>query len=453
MKKIYLFFFTTLTLSLSAQEWNFQYVDFGAKPDIAVDKKGSVHIAYMLEETPGFIKHAQAQDTGFQITTIDQAYYYGPLAIALDAEGKPAIAVHHHDDEDEYVYRWDGVFWEALPIPSEGHDGWDNSLAFDSQNNIHTSSIDPAQFGSGDGVEYAYYDGNVWTKESIQAGPAKYEFSTCIQVDQNDVPHLVFYDDIGDNLVYANRVSGEWANETVANKGGMFASLVLDANNLPHISYYEQVEGEAGNVHYTYFDGEAWQSMVVDQLNYVPISFTGARNLTALAKDDKGTLHLAYSDRKVLKYATLAQETWQIESLLDYTESDTLLGAQTGLGVDSAGNPHITYFELLDQSPVSGNIMYASKPVLSNTNPVVALPFTVKLLPNPASEKLRIVFDVMPKQAVSLQLFSSEGRLLKNETVQAQAAVDWDLEDLPKGFYSLQIRCGTQKWSEQLVKQ
>ncbi|MEM9888784.1 MAG: T9SS type A sorting domain-containing protein [Bacteroidota bacterium] len=453
MCKLYLLCLSFFPIFLYAQNWTFEHVDFGAKPAIAIDKKDRPHIAYLLEDTPGFLKNAILQDTGFQITLIDQAYYYGPLAIAMDSKGRPAIALHHHDDEDEYIYRWDGAFWEALPVASEGHDGWDNAIAFDSQNNIHTSSIDPAQFGSGEGVEYAYFDGNVWTKESIQAGPAQYEFSTCIQVDQSDVPHLVFYDDIGDNLVYANRTSGAWENQTIANKGGMFASLVLDESNLPHISYYEQIEGDIGCIHYTYFDGENWQDEVMDTLYHVPIAFTGARNLTALAKDVKGKLHLAYSDRKVLKYATLEASFWQVEELLNYTKSDTILGAQTALAIDSRSNPHITYFELLDKSPVSGNIMYARPSIVSSITPPVQGELQIELSPNPAKEQILVTINAIPSKGLTASLLDHKGQLIRVSKMSEKGSIAWSLTQLASGVYIVQISDGKQVWSGQFLKQ
>jgi hypothetical protein len=424
---------------IQAQTWDLYPVDFGGKPAIAVDGSDQVHLAYMLEETDGgFIRHAVWRDGQVDTTLIDQAYYYGPLDIAISPDGYPAIAVHHHDDEDEYIYRWDGLLWEALPVRSEGHDGWDNSITFDQAGNIHTSSIDPAQFGSAAGVEYGFFDGTEWTKDSIDAGPASYEYSTCIQVDSEGKPHLVFYDDFGDNLVYAHQQNEAWENFTIANKGGMFASMVLDENDEPHITYYEQLVGDVGLVRYVRRVDEEWVSEVIDELENVPLGFTGARNMTALAMNSDGQLQVCYGDRKVVKYATLWEGNWQTEFVVDHTATDTLLGAQVDLAIDSRGGAHITFFTLENEFPVSGTIQYGVKRFFSSQQEVTTTPFSWHLSPNPVNDYLLIEWtEAMPPTTLA-RLVDANGRILNTTTLSADR-LDWKVAGLSAGVYHLQL--------------
>lgn len=446
-----LFFFVG---SFFAQTWTFQDVDFGAKPAIVVDAQDRPHLAYMLEETNGgFIKHAMLQDTGFQITLIDQAYYYGPLDIAVHSNGHLAIAVHHHNDENEYIYYWDGLFWEALAVASEGHDGWDNALTFDSEGKLHSSSIDPAQFGSELGVEYAYYDGNVWLKESIGAGPASYKFATDIQVDTNNVPHIVFYDDFGDKLVYANKVSGDWKNYIAASKGGAFPSMILDDNGRPHIVYYEQVAENTGRVHYVRYENGSWQSEVVDELSDVPISFTGARRVTSLAKDSQGNLHLCYGDRQKVNYAIRQNETWTIEEIANYTTSDTLLGAQVSLALDSRDQAHITYFVLASTSPVSGTIRYGIRRLLSHHESVISPTFNWQIQPNPVHDELFISWKNTMNPPTHFRLLSTDGRILSSQFIKDKNTFTYATQNLPNGTYYVQMRTAEGWQTQKMVKQ
>ena len=48
-------------------------------------------------------------------------------------------------------------------VDHSGHDGWDNNVVLDLKGRPHTVSIDPKQFGSSSGIEYAFYDGDSWT--------------------------------------------------------------------------------------------------------------------------------------------------------------------------------------------------------------------------------------------------------------------------------------------------
>ena len=79
--------------------WEISTVDDnGAKPSLAVNRDGVPHIAFMLEAMPGFVKHALLGDTGWDITTIAEGYFYGPLDIELDRAGDPSIPWHNHDE-------------------------------------------------------------------------------------------------------------------------------------------------------------------------------------------------------------------------------------------------------------------------------------------------------------------------------------------------------------------
>ena len=155
--------------------------DNGAKPSLAVDGDGVPHIAYLIEAMTGFVNHAVLDGNGWDISTVSTGYLYGPLDIQLSQQGVPQISWHSHDEEDAaYGVLVDGQ-WQVQYIRHPGHDGWDNNLAIDSAGRPHISSIDPVQFGSQSGVEYATYDGSSWTVEEVGSGPQPYEFGSFIR--------------------------------------------------------------------------------------------------------------------------------------------------------------------------------------------------------------------------------------------------------------------------------
>ena len=75
--------------------------DNGAKPSLAVNRDGVPHIAFMLEAMLGFVKYALLGDAGWDITTIVEGYFYGPLDIELDRACDPGISWNNHDEENE----------------------------------------------------------------------------------------------------------------------------------------------------------------------------------------------------------------------------------------------------------------------------------------------------------------------------------------------------------------
>jgi len=58
---------------------------------------------------------------------------------------------------------------------------------------------------------------------------------------------VAYYDATNDALKYARYNGLAWDVMTIADNGGEYCSLAIDANWLPHISYYAR---EVGNLRY-----------------------------------------------------------------------------------------------------------------------------------------------------------------------------------------------------------
>lgn len=333
----------------------------GAKASIAVEPQGTPHIAFMLEAEPGFVKHAELGAGGWDIATVATGYFYGPLDIAVDGQGAPRISWHNHDTEDQaFATRVNGE-WAVQDIPHPGHDGWDINLTIDSKGRPHTASIDPSQFGSQSGLEYAVYDGQAWTVESVGSGPLPYEFGADIALDSRDRPHVVWFDDAGKDLKYAVRDGGAWTISTVDSEGdvGRFPSLVLDSQGNPVISYYERNSATAGYIKLARWDGSAWHMQRIDKLDRLFLGFLGARKISSLVLDEEDTPLVAYSDEQVVKLAWWDGSAWNLETV--FTAADLPLGQQVSLARDGAGVLHLTFTDATRKSSpgVKGVIKYA----------------------------------------------------------------------------------------------
>lgn len=349
--------------------WNLTNIGEGIKPAFALDSSDNAHVAYLTEESVGGVFYATNASGSFEIETVAEGYFYGPVDLGISQDDVPFIAYHDHQDPntfnpnlgDEVVAIAGPDGWQLVVVEDVGHDGWDNSIVVDSQGNWHTAAIDPAQFGSESGVEYATSAGGSVSVTAVGSGPINYEFGTAIQLDNDELPGIAYYDQAEKGLEYAKFDGSQWTVELVDNNGdaGRYASLVYDAANNPHISYFVFDGERTGEVRHAWLDGGSWQFEVVDRLDDVLPGRTGARKITALALGENDELHIAYSDRNRVVYGQQNEDGWLLQELPK--NSDKLLGQLVELEIDSQGMPHLIWYEVTVFAPtLIGDIIYAA---------------------------------------------------------------------------------------------
>ena len=360
-----------VSFSAAAQDWTIEMIDDGTKPTVALDSNGDPHFAYIFELGVGWVRYAKWNSTteDYDTETALDGNFYGPAAIAIDGNDNPGLNFHRHSPVPEQMYMYhDGISWSSEAIVSDNHDGWDNSIAFDSNDNPHTSTIDPGQLG-GPGVEYASYDGASWTVEAIGSSDIIYWTTTSLALDDSDNAHISFYDNTTTDLMYAENTGGSWNITPVETAGdvGKFSSIALDSNGNPHITYFEDLGDSVGNVKYAAWNGASWDIEVVDQLTRVYIDL--ARMITSLELDADDTPHISYNDEAVVKYATYNGSSWDIETIVDVHNEETILGQSNSIAVADDGTVHVAYYELLTRSPLTGNAMHARRDPASMSIP------------------------------------------------------------------------------------
>ncbi len=354
---------TTPPASIAARySWEVTEVDgTGAKPSIAVDAVGTPYIAFMAEDTPGFLKSAVLTGGAWELSTVTTGYLYGPLDIDVGSDGTPQIVWHNHDNEDGSYATLENGEWVNTDIPSSGHDGWDINVAIDSSGSPHVLSVDPVQFGSQNGLEYATFDGQTWTVETVGTGPLLYEFGNSIAIDSQNRPHIVWFDDQNQDLKYALRDSDGWTISTVDSEGdaGRYPSLALDQEDRPVVSYFQTLSESSGAIKLGRWDGSQWNVQRIDQLDDVFPGFFGARKNSSVLLDADGNPIVAYSDESVIRLASWNGDGWDIETVTK--AGDEPLGQQVSMALDGQGVVHITFADVRQKRApgVLGTVMYA----------------------------------------------------------------------------------------------
>ncbi len=348
--------------------WKTQEIGEGIKPSFAIDENGVAHITFLTEADHGALFYAHNRNGGFEVETVAEGYFYGPIDLALTPGADPIIAYHDHQAlqfdpalGDEVIAELSESGWELTTVADDGHDGWDNSIAVDEAGNWHTAGVDPSQFGSEDGVEYATIVDGAITVVPVGSGPIKYEFATSIQLNSSGSPAIAFYNDRDQQLELASLGAGGWSVEVVDDMGdaGRYASLAYDADGEPHIAYYVAEGSESGTVRHAWKDASGWQIENVGNLQNLRMGHTGARKITSLAFDPEGGLHLAYTDRDRLIYAQRTDDRWIGQEVVE--PGSRMLGQLVELAIDADGNPHLIWFDAVSLSPsLQGVVFYAT---------------------------------------------------------------------------------------------
>jgi hypothetical protein len=335
--------------------WRTVDVGVGTKPALDIGADGRVHVMAMTEADPGLVWYAAADAAlgPWSPQTVSTGYFYGPGDIAVAADGVVHIAWHDHDIEDAKhitVASDDTVTFHPNTTPS--HNGWDNAFAFDGDGNLHMASIDPSAFGALQGLEYNFFDGVAWSYEKLTESDAVcYGLATDIAIDGEGSPHIVYcaatgFTEVGD-LTYVIRDDTGWIYEDIVTGGivGRFPSLALDHWDRPHVAWLDIDSGNTsrGTVRYAVKNKDAWVIEDVDTLTNIRLGFSNARKSVSLVLDVNWRPHLAYSDKRIIRYAVKPFGDWIYETVVEHV-ADTYKGMVVmDLGPDDA--PTLVFWE------------------------------------------------------------------------------------------------------------
>ena len=136
-------------------------------------------------------------------------------------------------------------------------------------------------------IKHAYRDEYNWHIEIVEAGT--FGGQTSIVLDKNDYPHISYWDQAVSNrdLKYAYQDASGWHVEVVdaSNDVGMLTSIELDSYGYPHIAYYDNT---VYRVKYGYKDQDGWHT------DFVTSGGWDASNGVSLALDNQNRPHISY---------------------------------------------------------------------------------------------------------------------------------------------------------------
>lgn len=327
-------------LTTQTQNWTIVTVDstadVGRYNALAVDSLGRPHISYYDKDSKD-LKYARWTGSSWQIQVVDSTGDVGASnSIALDATNHPHIS---YVDNTNYALKyawWNGSNWQIQTVVIVGGLGnFPTSIAVDQDGNAHIAYGDYNYLR----LKYARWTGSIWEIQTVENAQS---YDVSLALDNNNRPHIAY--DKGTLLRYALREGATWQIETVtylANPGEATTgdlSLVLDDTGNPHIAYVFKVDSGTSRLRYTHKVGNNWEDQAVDFESGVHTGL-GA----SIALDENRRPHISYRNHlRVLKYAYFTGSNWTIQTIQNNV---CFAGCDNPLALDANGNPHISFYE------------------------------------------------------------------------------------------------------------
>ncbi len=315
---------------------------------VGVTSNGDVHIVYFNYDTRQ-LKHAVYDGQSWSrsvISTASAGSQYRYVELQIDSNDQLHVA--HWVTGDILNYRvYDGSSW-TLNYTTSNADSYGVSLALNSLNHAHIAFSTPGYVCSG--LNLAYYNSSIsgFTKINPDSTSTS-TYNGCypsVGIDSNDAVHITYRDHSNSRHNYITNESGSWDKYQLSNtnspgyytdlavesnddifiiqrnsngiryaegapggtwsQGSVYSnsgeenSLILDANDNPHLIHWHT--GSDDLMYSKRSTSGSWTTVTVDG----GADDTGRRN--SVTVDHNHQIHVAYADvgNKQLKYATVA---------------------------------------------------------------------------------------------------------------------------------------------------
>jgi len=335
----------------NASFWHIETVDglsnSGWCASLALDSAGQPHII-TCPYPDHVVRYTYHNATGWHSETVD-GFDGGGASLVLDALDRPRL-----------VYRFNGLRyafkdesgWHIETVDSAPGAGNTASLVLDDAGYPHIAYTDDAR------LAYATLDSAGWHVETIDALGG---LSVSVQLDTAGNPHVGYQ---RDGMRYASWGPNGWELSLVeagSSVTGGDASLVLDSEDVPHVSYdywVNIVPGSCGSLNSASWDGASWVIRNIDSCggggslargidDQLQVSYHYLILMPSpprlCAETGQGPCAPADIPAETgLRHAVEGAGTWSYETI-EGTEGSSCIGLSSSLALDSRGTPRIAY--------------------------------------------------------------------------------------------------------------
>jgi hypothetical protein len=261
------------------------------------------------------------------------------------------IAYHDGRNRDlRYVEKTGESWGKPEVVHYESDQGRYSSLVLDAEGTPHISYY----YNGPDVLMYAIRRDDGWQRTTVDAN-GQVGFNTSIALDPQGKPHIVYQNGGTKNCVmYASYISdGYWTIEEVKESkvtsvlmpcdrddAGFPIPLAIDASGVPHISWVTVTATGRDFAYATKPTNGDWEITIIDDTDQVGYN-------ASIALDGQGNPHISYiegGDVKELRYVRkMGNGPWQVDPITAAEPANECY-YPTSIGIDARGTIHISYF-------------------------------------------------------------------------------------------------------------
>ncbi|HEX8523783.1 MAG TPA: S8 family serine peptidase [Tepidisphaeraceae bacterium] len=309
---------------------------------MAYDPSGVLHLVYYDPKLQTLLYCVRTNDNSLSAPQVvdntgDNVGLY--VSMAIDKQGRPAVAYFDGSHGDLRFARFSGAKWDVSTIDAPGSCGLYPSLVYTSNEHALISYYHRTNTA----LRLAEFDGTGWSLNWVDTAQDVGR-SSSMAISKTGEVAIAYENSTKGFVKTARKTSAGWKISVADDKarGVAYISLAFTNDNRPAMSYYD---GAPANLKYAECEGKNWRS--------ITLSRKGAQGLySQLYFDNSGKPNIIYYNRKAnsLLQITRAGSMWTVRTL------------QTGGGKYLTLTPHdinsltYTWFRTTDGKMLFGEL-------------------------------------------------------------------------------------------------